>query len=184
MSLCFLYNLVYRDGRRTPRWCRGYDVWTLVSHVTERNYNTSSQVFDSWWELVKKYTRRPQPDESGGALQISSDWSALMCHKQGHYKYSNDHPLDVTRQGVINSWWPLWRRQWGSVTEIPFVPYLRVSLAYGRHMMYSLKCRTLTHAHERCHTCLKLSRDVLASMLSLITKRQGELAGSWRESNL
>ena len=35
----------------------------------------------------------------------------------------------------------------GVLPKIPFIPYLRVSLVYGRCMMYSLKCRTLTHAH-------------------------------------
>ena len=90
-----------------------------------------------------------------------------MCHKRGHYKYSDDHPLDVTRQGVINSWWPLQRRQRGSVTEIPFVPYLRVSLAYGRRMMYSLKCRTLTHAHQRHHTLLQGKVSLVYSLPSV-----------------
>ena len=38
-----------RGKNPTPWWCRGYDVWTLVSHVTEQDYNTSSLVFNFQW---------------------------------------------------------------------------------------------------------------------------------------
>ena len=57
----------------TPWWCRGYDVWTLVSHVTERNYNTSSQSsIPGGGELINTLGGL-RLISHGEALQIPSD---------------------------------------------------------------------------------------------------------------